>query len=237
MKRYLNKLLSLILLLAAPLQAAYITDKLVAGLYETAEVSDKPLKALSSGTPLEVVSRDNGFIKVRTPDGTIGYVEATYLTDEKPARSMLLELQAKNAQLQKQLELAQSESGVTPAETDTDALDKPAGADLQEELDNLRSQLDKQTASAAELEQQNSQLQASNKALQKQQQQIAEIVGVQLADNMQLPAAASAATPAFDDRSWLMPALLAFGLVLGFIAGLLLMRYRIRRRFGTVMRI
>jgi SH3 domain protein len=236
MKRYLNKLLPLIILLATPLQAAYITDKLVAGLYETAEVSDKPLKALSSGTPLEVVSRENGFIKVRTPDGTIGYVEATYLTDEKPARSMLLELQAKNAQLQKQLELARSEAGLAPA--DADAPDQAAAAGMQDELLKLRSQLDEQTTSVAALEQQNTQLQAANQALQQQQRQIAAIVGVQVADSAQLSSSASPAQAlASSDWPWLMHALAAVGLVLGFLAGLLLMRYRIRRRFGTVLRV
>jgi uncharacterized membrane-anchored protein YhcB (DUF1043 family) len=42
---------------------------------------------------------------------------------------------------------------------------------------------------------------------------------------------------ASSDWPWLMHALAAVGLVLGFLAGLLLMRYRIRRRFGTVLRV
>ena len=97
----------LLLLLVSPLQAAYITDKLVAGLYKDASLKDKPIKALASGTPLEVVSRKNGFVKVRTSDGVIGYVESAYLTDEKPARSILLDTQAKLSILQKKLKQLQ----------------------------------------------------------------------------------------------------------------------------------
>ena len=97
-------LLMAMLLSVFSVQAAYITDKLVAGLYKENKVSDKPLKALSSGTPLEVIERKNGFIKVRTSDGTIGWVEATYLTDEKPAKALLLDTQARVSTLQKQLD-------------------------------------------------------------------------------------------------------------------------------------
>jgi SH3 domain protein len=94
----------MLLLTVSTAQAAYITDKLVAGLYQEAKVTDKPVKALTSGTPLEVISRENGFIKVRTSDGVVGWVESAYLTDEKPARSILLDTQAKLSILQKKLD-------------------------------------------------------------------------------------------------------------------------------------
>ena len=157
------------LLLITPLQAAYITDKLVAGLYEEAKVSDKPLKALPSGTPLEVVSRSNGFVKVRTPDGIDGWVEAAYLTDEKPARTMLLDAQAKLSILQKQLEQAKGRLANTAdadAASATADADAAAGNDLQNRLAQARGQV-----SQLEIQLQAAKLELKNARQQLQQSQ------------------------------------------------------------------
>jgi len=203
-------------ILASPLQAAYITDKLVAGLYEDAAVSDKPLKALPSGTPLEVISRKNGFVKVRTPDGTDGWVEATYLTDEKPARTMLLDTQAKLSILQKQLEQAKGQlanatgggSAAAPAAQGEDLQDKLAQARGQAsqlelqlkaarlELDNARQQL--QQAQQQHEKQLAEQQAAANQATQQlstENEQLHERIG-KVAELLQItppPAAAAVA--------------------------------------------
>jgi SH3 domain protein len=122
------------------LNAAYITDKLVAGLYKENKVSEKPLKALSSGTPVEVIERKDGFIKVRTSDGTIGWVEATYLTDEKPAKSLLLDTQAKVSMLQKQLDQLKA------------LQEKGASADAVADLTALQEKLAKAEGQVSQLE-------------------------------------------------------------------------------------
>ncbi|MGD2118172.1 MAG: TIGR04211 family SH3 domain-containing protein [Chromatiales bacterium] len=254
-------LLCLLLGLLTPVQAAYITDKLVAGLYEEAKVSDKPLKALPSGTPLEVVTRSNGFVKVRTPDGMDGWVEATYLTDEKPARSLLLDAQAKLSILQKQLEQAK---GRLEGEPGVAADDKQ----LQDKLVQARgqvSQLDIQLQ-AARVEVKNAQQQlqqakenhaAETKHLKQQaQQQLQQIAQQnkqlqqridQVAELLQIPRPATddaehqlevEVAPAFDWSDWksnywlwLVPLL---ALLAGFIGGVALMDYRMRKHFGGV---
>ena len=133
-------LIFLLALSVSSLHAAYITDKLVAGLYKEDKVTEKPLKALSSGTPLEVIERKGDFIKVRTSDGTIGWVEATYLTDEKPAKSLLLDTQAKVSMLQKQLDQLKA------------LQKKGASGDALEDLTSLQEKLAKAEGQASQLE-------------------------------------------------------------------------------------
>jgi hypothetical protein len=90
--------------LATAAEGAYITDKLLAGLYAAPTRSEEPLKLLPSGTPLEILGHRGGFSRVRLTDHQTGWVESTYVTMEKPARVMLLEAQATAGELRTQLD-------------------------------------------------------------------------------------------------------------------------------------
>jgi len=192
----------ILLLAVTSSQAAYITDKLVAGLYKEAKVTDKPIKALTSGTPLEVISRENGFIKVRTSDGVVGWVESTYLTDEKPARSILLDTQAKLSMLQKKLDkLSKLEKNTDAAkavdeiaslqEKLAQAQGKISQLEIQlkasrisgDQLDESRELLEREKQQlVADMQKQNrvalKALEKENALLKKQIQQVAEIIKV-----------------------------------------------------------
>jgi SH3 domain protein len=89
-------------------QAAHITDKLLVGLYAEPKSGLQPSKVLPSGTPLEVLERKDAFSKVKLGDGREGWVKSVYISNEKPARAMLLELQAKNSSLQNKLRDAEN---------------------------------------------------------------------------------------------------------------------------------
>ena len=92
--------LYIVLLLCSGLTAAaHITDKLVVGLYPSPKAEGVPSNLLSSGTPLEVLKRQDGFAEVRLADDSTGWIEATYITEEKPAKAMLLETQARLRQM------------------------------------------------------------------------------------------------------------------------------------------
>jgi hypothetical protein len=171
-------------------------------LYKEAKVTDKPLKALASGTPLEVVSRKNGFIKVRTSDGVIGWVESAYLTDEKPARSILLDTQAKLSMLQKKLDkLSKLEKNADAAkavdeiaalqEKLAQAQGKISQLEIQlkasrisgDQLDESRELLEREKKQlVADMQKQNeaalTALQKENASLKKQIQQVADILNV-----------------------------------------------------------
>ncbi len=90
-------------LTAVPTMAAHITDRLAVGLYAGAK-DDEPERILTSGTPLEVLERGQRLCRVRMGNGFEGWLECQYLSDEKPARAMLVEAQARNGLLYKELE-------------------------------------------------------------------------------------------------------------------------------------
>jgi len=241
-------------------QAAYITDKLVAGLYKEAAVSDKPVKALNSGTPLEVVSRKAGFVKVRTSDGTIGWVEETYLTDEKPARSMLLDVQAKISILQKQLEAARGARADTAAGGETQDLSawQEKLTRAQGQISQLEIQLQAARLNAKKFEQSQEQfdrekqqlrsdlqarteaataeLKKENQVLHEQIRQVAKVLNIQPAGQ-----ADSETTQAHDvieilkaRWSWIF---FAFALIVGFSGGYFYMRHKVTQRFGGVFKL
>ncbi len=121
-------------------QAAYITDKLLVGFYAKPDASVQPLKVLPSSTPMEVLGKKDAFSKVRLGDGKEGWVKSIYISTEKPARAMLLELQAKSSTIQnklieaeKALKAAKAKGG---APTDTKAATK-----LKQELAKTKKKL------------------------------------------------------------------------------------------------
>ncbi len=89
--------------LSASALAAHVTDKLAVGLYESAQ-AEQPLQLLTSGTPVERLELSGLRCKVRLGSGEEGWLECRYLTDEKPARAMLLEAQAGSAGLRRELD-------------------------------------------------------------------------------------------------------------------------------------
>jgi len=92
-----------LLLLAGSAAATHVTDKLAVGVYASSD-GGQPLRLLTSGTPVERLELSGQYCKVRLGDGEEGWVECRYLTDEKPARAMLLEAQAANAGLRRELD-------------------------------------------------------------------------------------------------------------------------------------
>lgn len=248
-----NLLLALLLggMTLGSAQGARITDKLLAGFYAEPDSSTQPIKVLPSDTPLERLEKKGPFTRVRLGDGSEGWVESRFITDEKPARIMLLELQAKNSQLQQQLR---------EAERQLKALDKgaPAGDD-NAELSRLKQQLaDMQAENAqlkssqannsestvdsselrqriAELEQQlttasagagdNPELERLLQANQALEQRLAEIA--------RLAGSSPSATTASPDRleAWQLP-LLLLAMLFSFIGGVVFKNYRLARRYG-----
>ncbi|MEJ2530117.1 MAG: TIGR04211 family SH3 domain-containing protein, partial [Gammaproteobacteria bacterium] len=100
----MRRIFIVLLLAVSSAQAAHITDKLLVGLYAKPEGSTKPIKVLPSGTPLEILEQKGAYSRVRLGDGKDGWVKSVYISKEKPARAMLLELQAKLGTLQNKLQ-------------------------------------------------------------------------------------------------------------------------------------
>ena len=96
LKRIAIILLPLLMLLASATswaEVVYVHDELRLGVREQANSSDAPLAVVTTGARLEVIARSGSFVKVRTARGVEGWVNAAYLSDEKPSRLLLEELQ------------------------------------------------------------------------------------------------------------------------------------------------
>ena len=90
--------------LAAQAETRYVTDQLDITLRAGESIRYKILRMLRSGTPLEVLSvnKSTKYARVRTEDGTVGFVLEAQLQDEPASRAQLEEMRARLAELQQE---------------------------------------------------------------------------------------------------------------------------------------
>jgi SH3 domain protein len=132
MMRLFIGVLALVPLLAAA-ETAYVTDTLQLGLHQASDTSDRPFRSLDSGQELEILSRTTYYANVQLPDGTLGWVKAGFLVNNKPAKLIVAETRAEADRLAGELEELRS-AFAAPAAT-IDALNQKV-ADLQARFDD-----------------------------------------------------------------------------------------------------
>jgi len=150
-------------------QTFYVTDKVLVGVYEKPDTGSKIIKPLQSGTPIEIIKRNKDFAKVRSADGTTGWIENSYLIDYKPSQLVVLELTDQKKQFGEQLSLAKAELEATQKQlVELGKTGKLSGNEQLalknkevKRLQELSSELDKKLAAAnKQLENRASQQQA-----------------------------------------------------------------------------
>jgi SH3 domain protein len=139
--RLMIGLLVLLPVLAAA-ETGYVTDRLMLGLHQAEDTSDRPFRSLESGTRFEVLSRDRLYAHVRLEDGTEGYVKAAYVVYEPPAKLIVNETQAQVERLTAELAEAKAAFAEPAAVIDS----------LKAEKESLESELAAATARADALE-------------------------------------------------------------------------------------
>lgn len=145
-------LIGFLLTAAVPLYAsaetAYVTDNLRLGLHQAEDTSDRAFRTLESGQEVEILARDRNYAQVQLPDGTVGFVKVAYLVMEKPAKLIVNETQAANAELQRKLVDLNA------------AFSQPAAtiATLEQQVADSRAELDVATALSEELQEENTSL-------------------------------------------------------------------------------
>jgi SH3 domain protein len=131
-------LLVLLPVLAAA-ETGYVTDRLMLGLHQAQDTSDRPFRSLESGTRFEVLSRDRLYAQVRLEDGTEGYVKAAYVVYEPPAKLIVNETQAEIERLAG--ELAEAKAAFAEPAAVIDSL-KAETLMLESELEAARTRVD-----------------------------------------------------------------------------------------------
>lgn len=142
------------LLVLLPVMAAaetgYVTDRLMLGLHQAEDTSDRPFRSLESGTEFEILSRDRLYAHVRLADGTEGYVKAAYVVYEPPAKLIVNQTQAEVERLTTELEEAKAAFAEPAAVIDS----------LKAETATLKSDLETARSRVEELEEDNARFQS-----------------------------------------------------------------------------
>jgi SH3 domain protein len=136
--------------LLAVAETGYVTDRLMLGLHEAADTSDRPFRSLESGTQFEILSRDRLYAHVRLADGTEGYVKAAYVVFDPPAKLIVNQAQAEVERLTAELDEAKAAFAEPAAVIDS----------LKAETATLESELETARARVAELEEDNDRYQS-----------------------------------------------------------------------------
>lgn len=77
---------------------------------------------VSSGTALEILEPNNqGYTKVKTPEGTVGWIMTQYLMDQPSARSRLGQMEARIAALENENRVLRGDSEALSAARDASA--------------------------------------------------------------------------------------------------------------------
>jgi SH3 domain protein len=88
---------------AAASETRYVTDVLVITVREN-KGSGAKIKNIITGTPVTMLERSGEHVRIRTEDGTTGWVHGQYLTPETPKPVVIAELTKKIAQLRETVE-------------------------------------------------------------------------------------------------------------------------------------
>ena len=116
------------LLISLPLtaQAAFITDKIMVEVHTERFGQGSVLKKLSSGASVEVLMTDGKYTRIRTPDNITGWVDSTFLTNEKPTQLEYLELLATSKATEAKLRAAEEKlaGGTSADSSDTSNVDE-----------------------------------------------------------------------------------------------------------------
>lgn len=87
----------------AKAETRYVGDQLIITLRQGKSIKHKILKTLETGTPVEVLEEDSSYYKVRTSDGTEGYVLRQYISSNPPKSQRIDELEIEKSVLQKKI--------------------------------------------------------------------------------------------------------------------------------------
>jgi SH3 domain protein len=84
-------------------QKAYISDRLILGLYAQPDPTAAPIKSLPSGLQVQILETRDAFVRIRMVDGNEGWARAEFITTEMPAKVQLQQVTRERDQLRDQL--------------------------------------------------------------------------------------------------------------------------------------
>ncbi|MBF8269076.1 MAG: hypothetical protein HW386_785 [Gammaproteobacteria bacterium] len=248
---WIGVLLVLLPFLAVPAESVYITDKLNIGLHED-KTLDSPINlVLPSGTPLEVIKREDKLSFVRTASGVSGWVDNSYLVADGPVGEQVNALTARNTTLEQQLKILQAGGAASSGAANDVAKLSGDYAALQQQFRTERLKVGELEVTIAELRKRQGQdndtealyreidtLRETNKALEIKLANAqpgsapanANGSGEVMADTVSSGLSTAAQSISFSWRNLLIMVLVL--IIIGLAAGVYLMDYLNRKRHG-----
>jgi SH3 domain protein len=85
-------------------ETRYISDQLVVSLREQPQNNSETIVYLRTGAPVEVLDVGEKYLKVKTANGEVGYIQKHYLTEDTPKAKIISRLTRDNQALQERVE-------------------------------------------------------------------------------------------------------------------------------------
>lgn len=106
-----RSLIALVLCSPLPTYAeSYVTDSVTVSVFPTADLSGEPVARLKSGAPVEVLEQRDELRRIKSENGQVGWMRATFIMSSIPAVQKLAEIKKDIAQLEAELEAAQGKN-------------------------------------------------------------------------------------------------------------------------------
>lgn len=149
-----------LLLAAAPVaaQEMYITDQIRAGLHEEKQADSPIIKTVPTGTPLEIIKREEESSFVREPDGATGWIDNSYLAEDNPGTPPDVQARNRITQLEQELTEARKEIRTLKAQAPREDQAPAEVQGLQDRNKELQARLNEEKLKAGELQVQISEL-------------------------------------------------------------------------------
>ena len=126
-------------------ETAYIVDQLLVGLHQEKDIDSPIIKVLSTGTEVEILIREGDYAQIRElAEGKTGWVDASYLMLDQPAKVLLTELQEK-------IKTLESQQGVQASQAIKAENEKNENT-LNNQIEDLKQNLSSEKLKAGELE-------------------------------------------------------------------------------------
>ena len=165
MKIIWTLLLMCLLMPVSYAKSQYVTDILYITLRTGPGDEFKVLKALKTGTKLELIEEnDDGYSRVTTESGEEGWARTKYLVDEPVAMLQLVELQSKMDSLMKEYDELKSRSSSSREKIKELEKDRKRLESTNTNLKNENTKMQTISAKPMEMAKLNEQLKAANEA-------------------------------------------------------------------------
>ncbi len=135
----------------APPPPTYISDRLSIPMRGANALDAPVVKHIIGGAPIKLLSREGDLLKIRTEDGSIGWVERELVTNDKPAHMLYLEVSDQLAKAQETIKSLQDKPAAAPTAIPTPTA-VPINRDEKKIVSDLRAEIKNTLEHVTELE-------------------------------------------------------------------------------------